>query len=176
MIRRVFWLSVGAAAGISSYRRVTAVGRAISVRVTGDRPAAVAGPFWPPQPNGTGQRPGSGQTPAAAGAPSRPQGRPPAVGHPSPRPRPHPQWSTARAAWRTSRAAWRTQKAAAAQVRAAGRFARDVREGMDLYMNRQEGQPGPNLAGEPRATGAPGTTGSNGGRPRGRVENVKDGR
>ena len=194
MIRRVFWLSVGAAAGITSYRRATAVGRAISVRVTGDRPAAVAGPFWPPQPNGigdqsaavagpfwppqpngTGQRPGSGQTPAAAGAPSRPQGRPPAVGHPSPRPRPHPQWSTARAAWRTSRAAWRTQKAAMAQVRAAGRFAHDVREGMDLYMNRQEGQPGPNLAGEPRATGAPGTTGTNG-RPRGRVQNVKDGR
>ena len=62
-----------------------------------------------------------------------------------------------------------------AQVRAAGRFARDVREGMDLYMNRQQGQPGPNLASEPRATGAPGTTGTNG-RPRGRVENVKDGR
>ncbi len=181
MIRRVFWLSVGAAAGITSYRRATAVGRAISVRVTGDRPAAVAGPFWPPQPDGTGdrsaavagpfwppqpdgtgQRPGSGQAPAAAG-------------RPSPRPRPHPQWSTARAAWRTSRAAWRTQKAAMAQVRAAGRFAHDVREGMDLYTNRQEGQPGPNLAGEPRATGAPGTTGTNG-RPRGRVQNVKDGR
>jgi len=194
VIRRVFWLSVGAAAGITSYRRATAVGRAISVRVTGDRsaavpgpfwppqpdgtsdrPAPVPGPFWPPQPNATGQRTGSGQAPAGAGAPSRPQGRAPAVGRPSPRPCPHPQWSTARAAWRTSRAAWRTQKAATAQVRAAGRFARDVREGMDLYMNRQQGRPGPNLASEPRATGVPGTTGTNG-RPRGRVENVKDGR
>ena len=191
MIRRVFWLSVGAAAGITSYRRATAVGRAISVRVTGDRsaavpgpfwppqpngtgdrPAAVAGPFWPPQPNGTGQRPGSGQTPAAAGAPSRPQGRAPGVGHPSPRPRPHPQWSTARAAWRTSRAAWRTQKAAMAQVRAAGRFARDVREGMDLYMNRQQGQSGPNLARAPIRADTPATNG----RPRGRTDHVKDGR
>ena len=40
MIRRVFWLSVGAAAGITSYRRATAVGRAISVRVAGDRSSA----------------------------------------------------------------------------------------------------------------------------------------
>jgi hypothetical protein len=159
VIRRAFWLSVGAAAGITSYRRATAAGRAISARVTGDRSSAAPGPFWPPQPNGNGQRPASGPPPAAAGAPARP----------------HQQWSTARAAWRTSRAAWRTQKAAIAQVRAAGRFARDVREGMDLYMNRQEGEPGPNLASTPAATGVPRTAGTNG-RPRGRIENVKDGR
>jgi hypothetical protein len=189
VIRRAFWLSVGAAAGITSYRRATAVGRAISVRVAGDRSSAAPGPFWPPQPNRNGQRPASGPPPPAVGAPARPLGRPPALSRlaasaqprPSPRPRPsaqprpHPQWSTARAAWRTSRAAWRTQKAAIAQVRAAGRFARDVREGMDLYMNRQQGEPGPNLASAPAATGAPGTAGTNG-RPRGRIENVKDGR
>ena len=191
MIRRAFWLSVGAAAGITGYRRATAVGRAISVRVAGDWSSAAPGPFWPPQPNRNGQRPASAPPPAAVEAPRaarplsagppRPAAPPRRAApplpqpRPSPQPRPHPQWSTARAAWRTSRAAWRTQKAAIAQVRAAGRFARDVREGMDLYMNRQQGEPGPNLASAPAATGAPGTAGTNG-RPRGRIENVKDGR
>ena len=189
MIRRAFWLSVGAAAGITSYRRATAVGRAISVRVAGDRSSAAPGPFWPPQPNRNGQRPASGPPPATVGTPvgaaarppalsrpaASPQPRPSAQPRPSQRPRPHPQWSTARAAWRTSRAAWRTQKAAIAQVRAAGRFARDVREGMDLYMNRRDGEPGPNLASAPGVRGAPGAAGTNG-RPRGRIENVKDGR
>jgi hypothetical protein len=158
VIRRAFWLSVGAAAGITGYRRATAVGRAISFRVAGDRSSAAPEPSWPPQPNRNGQRPAAS-----------PQARP------SVQPRPCPQWSTARAAWRTSRAAWRAQKAAVAQVRAAGRFARDVREGMDLYMNRRDGEPGPNLASAPGVRGAPGTAGSNG-RPRGRIENVKDGR
>jgi hypothetical protein len=51
---------------------------------------------------------------------------------------PRPAWSASRTAWRTSRAAWRAQKATVAGVRSAGRFARDVREGMDLYMDRQE--------------------------------------
>ena len=145
MIRRVFWLSVGAAAGITSYRRATAMGRAISVRVTGDRSPAVPGPFWPPQP---------GQAPPRPRVPSRTQALPRSQALPGPR----TQWSTARAAWRTSRAAWRTQKAAIAQVRAAGRFARDVREGMDLYMNRHQEQSGPTLATTARPTGAPGTT------------------
>ena len=197
MIRRAFWLSVGAAAGITGYRRATAVGRAISFRVAGDRSSAAPEPSWPPQPNRNGQRPASGPPPAAVDAPVRPLGRRPAPGRPaasaqarppalsrpaaspqarpSVQPRPRPQWSTARVAWRTSRAAWRAQKAAVAQVRAAGRFARDVREGMDLYMNRRDGEPGPNLASAPGVRGAPGTAGSNG-RPRGRIENVKDGR
>ena len=35
MIRRAFWLSVGAAAGIAGYRRASAVGRAVQVRVAG---------------------------------------------------------------------------------------------------------------------------------------------
>ena len=159
MIRRVFWLSVGAAAGITGYRRATAMGRAISVRVTGDRSAAVPGPFWPPQP---------GQAPPRRRAPSRTQALPRST---QALPGPGTQWSTARAAWRTSRAAWRTQKAVIAQVRAAGRFARDVREGMDLYMNRQEGPSGPNLAGAPIRASTPAT-----GRPPGRIDHVKDGR
>ena len=145
MIRRVFWLSVGAAAGITSYRRATAMGRAISVRVAGDRSPAVPGPFWPPQP---------GQAPPGPRVPSRTQAPPRARALPGPR----THWSTARAAWRTSQAAWRTQKAAIAQVRTVGRFARDVREGMDLYMNRQREQAGPTLATAARPTGEPGTT------------------
>ena len=179
MIRRVFWLSVGAAAGISTYRRATAMGHAISVRVTGDRSAAAPGPFWPPPP---------GQPPQVA-RPAQPGQRslqaPPATR--STRPRPQAQWSPARAAWRTSRAAWRTQKAATAQVRSARRFARDVREGMDLYMNRHQEPSGPTLAGTARTTGTASMTGTarttpvprakaSNGRPRGRTDHVKDGR
>lgn len=186
MIRRVFWLSVGAAAGISTYRRATAMGHAISVRVTGDRSAAVPGPFWPPQP----VQPSLPAPPAALPgqpAPQAPPGRalqrgarparprPPAPRPPAPPPRSQAQWSTARAAWRTSRAAWRTQKAATAHVRSARRFARDVREGMDLYMNRHQEPSGPTLAGTARTTPVPRAKASNG-RPRGRTDHVKDGR
>jgi hypothetical protein len=35
MIRRAFWLGAGAALGIMSYRRVSAIGRTVSGRVTG---------------------------------------------------------------------------------------------------------------------------------------------
>ena len=171
MIRRAFWLSVGAAAGITGYRRATAVGRAISVRVAGDRSGAAPGPFWPPRPDTTGPGPVS---PAPALPPARPRTQP---GAPARRQAPaqgpaEGQWSTARLAWRTSRAVWRTQKAAIAQVRSAGRFAHDVREGMDLYMNRQQGQSGPNLARAPIRANTPATKG----RPRGRIDHVKDGR
>jgi hypothetical protein len=130
MIRRAFWLSVGAAAGIAGYRRATAVGRAVQVRMTGEQTQSAAGPFWPPRPAGSGSaalpghHPEQDPCPAAATAPRR-----------APRPA---SWSATRTAWRTSRAAWRVQKNAVAGVRSAGRFARDVREGMDLYTNRQE--------------------------------------
>jgi hypothetical protein len=168
VIRRAFWLSVGAAAGITGYRRATAVGRAISVRVVGDRSGAAPGPFWPPQPDTTRQGP------AASPAPARPRTQPgaPARRQAPAQARTQAQWSTTRMAWRTSRAAWRTQKAAIAQVRSAGRFARDVREGMDLYMNRQQGQPGPSLARAPIRANTPATNG----RPRGRIDHEKDGR
>ena len=113
MIRRVFWLSVGAAAGITGYRRATAMGRAISVRLTGSEPGAPA---------------------RAELTPARP-----ALARAS-------TFSATRTAWRTSRAAWRAQRAALARMRAAGLFAHDVREGMDIYLNRQEEQAGPTLA------------------------------
>jgi hypothetical protein len=128
VIRRVFWLSVGAAAGISGYRRVSAAGRAVQVRVTGERPASPAGPFWPPR----AIEPGSAPMPDHL--PERSLLAPTAVRR-APRPASR---SATRTAWRTSRAAWRAQKSAAARVREAGRFARDVREGMDAYMSRQD--------------------------------------
>jgi hypothetical protein len=131
MIRRAFWLSMGAAAGIAGYRRATAVGRAVQVRVTGERPVVAAGPFWPPRVIEPGSAPISAhpvqQTPASA------------VSHaPRRTARPAPTWSATRTAWRTSRAAWRAQKATVSGVRSAGRFAHDVREGMDLYTSRQD--------------------------------------
>jgi hypothetical protein len=131
MIRRAFWLSMGAAAGIAGYRRATAVGRAVQVRVTGERPVVAAGPFWPPRAIEPGSAPISAhpvqQTPASA------------VPHaPRRTARPAQTWSATRTAWHTSRAAWRAQKATVSGVRSAGRFAHDVREGMDLYMNRQD--------------------------------------
>ena len=131
MIRRAFWVSMGAAAGIAGYRRATAVGRAVQVRVTGGRPASAAGPFWPPQAIEPGSAPIAAppvqQTPASArsNAPRRAAG-------------PAQTWSATRTAWRTSRAAWQAQKAAVAGARSARRFAQDVHEGMDLYSNRQE--------------------------------------
>jgi hypothetical protein len=128
VIRRAFWLSVGAAAGITGYRRVTALGRAISVRAASLKDPAA-----------------SLEDPAtAAGVPAT-RARPGPVHYRAAQSRPV-QWSAARTAWRTSRAAWRAQKAILARMRAAGLFARDVREGMDLYMNRHQPQPGPTLA------------------------------
>ncbi len=146
MIRRAFWLSVGAAAGIAGYRRVSAVGRAVQVRVNGapqlgaaqlepGQPTATPatqtpagpGPFWPPR----AAEPGSASLPSYTErrAPASPVARRPAT---------PATWSATRTAWRTSRAAWKAQKAAVSGVRSAGRFARDVREGMDAYMSRQD--------------------------------------
>ncbi len=130
MIRRAFWLSVGAAAGIAGYRRATAVGRAVQVRVTGERPEPAPGPFWPPRP----MEPGSAPMPVRETLKTSYRVGPATLRR-SPRPA---SWSATRTAWRTSRAAWRAQKATVAGVRSAGRFAHDVREGMDLYMDRQE--------------------------------------
>ncbi|HEX4253479.1 MAG TPA: hypothetical protein VH089_00250 [Streptosporangiaceae bacterium] len=141
MIRRAFWLSVGAAAGIAGYRRASAVGRAVQVRVNGAaqldaaQPAAAQptqapsapGPFWPPRVAESG----SAAQPAylERRAPASPVARRPAA---------PVTWSATRTAWRTSRAAWKAQKAAVSGVRSAGRFAHDVREGMDAYMSRQD--------------------------------------
>jgi hypothetical protein len=129
MIRRAFWLSVGAAAGIAGYRRATAVGRAVQVRVTGERPEPPAGPFWPPR----AIEPGSAPVSVHVRKGSYPAGPDGVRRTPQPA-----SWSATKTAWRTSRAAWRAQKSAVAGVRSAGRFAHDVREGMDLYSSRQD--------------------------------------
>jgi hypothetical protein len=152
VIRRAFWLSVWAAAGIAGYRRVSAVGRAVQIRVNGTAqlgqsqlgatqlgPAQSAsaqlgqaqsapGPFWPPR---------AAESGSAASQPRSIEGHAPAspVTH---RPATPATWSAAKTAWRTSRAAWKARKAAVSGVRSAGRFARDVREGMDVYMSRQD--------------------------------------
>jgi hypothetical protein len=152
VIRRVFWVSVGAAAGITGYRRATAMGQAISVRLTGRLPGE-------PAPRGavpaltaaeprraTDRRAGgpAGRDPGPSGPGERPVlRRAPARGVAGGSGGWSPRGSTL---WRTSRAAWRAQRAGLARIRAAGLFARDVREGMDMYLNRQEGQPGPTLA------------------------------
>ncbi|HEY2239485.1 MAG TPA: hypothetical protein VGI21_11880 [Streptosporangiaceae bacterium] len=161
MIRRAFWLSVGAAAGIAGYRRASAVGRAVQVRVNGaaqlgtdqptqrqptQRPSAQRqptqaqaqaqptqaqsgpGPFWPPRAVESG---------SAAAQPRFAEGLSPSS-PPVRRPAAPVTWSATRTAWRTSRAAWKVQKSAVARVRSAGRFAHDVREGMDVYMSRQD--------------------------------------
>ena len=143
MIRRAFWLSVGAAAGIAGYRRVSAVAQAVQVRVSGaPQPGAAQpraaqpvqaqpsapGPFWPPRAIEPGSAAYQSRT-IEGHAPASPVTRRPAA---------PATWSATRTAWRTSRAAWKAQKAAVSGVRSAGRFAHDVREGMDVYMSRQD--------------------------------------
>jgi hypothetical protein len=147
VIRRAFWLSVGAAAGIAGYRRVSAVGRAVQVRVNGaiqpgasqlapaqsgparpDQAQSAPGPFWPPRVAESG---------SAASRHRYTEGHVPAS-RVARRPAAPATWSATRTAWRTSRAAWKAQKAAVSGVRSAGRFAHDVREGMDVYMSRQD--------------------------------------
>jgi hypothetical protein len=92
MIRRGFWLTVGAAGGIMGYRRVSALGRQVSETL--------------------GARSGS-------------QGRPGQQA--SPRRKRH--WA-----------------------RETLRFTRDVRDGMDMYIARQQGRPAPTLGPGTRAS------------------------
>jgi hypothetical protein len=111
VIRRGFWLTVGAAAGIAGYRRVSAVGRSVSGRLT--RGGA-------PSPDGPSPDGPSPNRPSLAGpSPNRPS-----LAGPSPN---------------------RPSLDAQSLARQAIRFARDVREGMDLYMARHSPPEGPTL-------------------------------
>lgn len=105
MIRRGFWLLLGAVTGIMGYRRVAAVGQQVSAKLSGTGLAgtSVAGT------NPPGTKPREGRAPAAL----------------------------------TARRAARGMLTAAKE---AFRFTRDVREGMDLYMDRHEGHPGSTLS------------------------------
>jgi len=91
VIRRGFWLMVGAVAGITGYRRVSAVGRRVSGRLTRGGEPSLDGHSL----NG-----------------------PSLAGH---------------------------GRDAQSVTRQAIRFARDVREGMDLYMARHSPPEGPTL-------------------------------
>ena len=99
MIRRGFWLTVGAAGGIMGYRRVSALSRQVSQTLGG--------------------RPGRQGLKSPA----------------SPRRKRH--WA-----------------------RETLRFSRDVREGMDMYIARQQGRPAPTLGpGTSPTTSGPKTSG-----------------
>jgi len=111
-MRRLFWLGTGAVLGVTGYRRVSRLARAISA---GGGPAAA---------------PGSGELPGA-GTPA--------------------DWT-----------------------RGAVRFARDVRDGMELYTDRQLGLAGRTLEGQQaRAQRA---DGEGRGRARPGTDYAKDGR
>jgi hypothetical protein len=119
MIRRGFWLVVGATGGIIGYRRVTSLGRQLS----GALSPAPRGPL------GGGAEPASG-----AGMPNGTGGNGTAVS------------STARSRKALSRKARRgLVRGTIRFTRDASRFGRDVREGMDLYMVRRTAQVSPRL-------------------------------
>jgi len=113
VIRRGFWLTVGAVGGIAGYRRVSAVGRRVSGRLTpGEAPSLER-----KSPNGHSP---NGHSPNG----HSPNGHSP-NGH-SPN------------GLRQTRA---VQNLAVQTIR----FARDVREGMDLYMVRHSPPERPTL-------------------------------
>ena len=106
MIRRAFWLGAGAAAGIMGYRRVEAIGRQVSGKVTGTVTGAGIGK------SGAGKS-GAGKSGAGKSGAGKPVLKRSAGG----------------ATRRATRGALRL-------ARESMRFTRDVREGMDLYMAR----------------------------------------
>jgi hypothetical protein len=118
MIRRGFWLAVGATGGIMGYRRVSALGRQLSQTLS---PAGRDGG----RPAGTGQ-------PAGTGAPNGPGA---ATETPS---------ALTRKAL-SGKARRGLVRGTIRFTRDAHRFTRDVREGMDLYMVRRTVQGSPTL-------------------------------
>jgi hypothetical protein len=116
MIRRGFWLAVGATGGIMGYRRVTALGRQLSGTLSPAAPTgAAAGDGGPGQ---------AGSAPNHAAAVTAGALRRKAM----------------------SRKARRgLVRGTIRFTRDARRFGRDVREGMDLYMVRRTAQGSPTL-------------------------------
>jgi hypothetical protein len=55
-------------------------------------------------------------------------------------------------------------------------FARDVRDGMELYLDRHSGESGPTLRGQQVTPRRPGQAGMDGGHPDNDNDNAKDGR
>ena len=136
MIRRGFWLAVGAAGGIMGYRRVTSIGRQLSASLS---PTAVNGDA--PRPAAADQRTADQRT-----ADHRTDGRNGAA--------------LAGQAGRvgavlTARASRGLLRGTIRFSRDARMFSRDVREGMDLYMVRHRAHAGPTLGEGARSRRSP---------------------
>ena len=67
-----------------------------------------------------------------------------------------------------------TRRRGAGALGGIGPFVHDVRDGMDLYLDRHSGQPGPTLGGQQVARRLPGQAGISDGYPD--IDNAKDGR
>ena len=148
MIRRGFWLAVGAAGGIMGYRRVTSIGRQLSATLS---PAAA---------NGDAARPAAADPRAAD--PRAADHR--AADHRAARPRAAGQRADPRAgagqagrvaAVLTARASRGLLRGTIRFSRDARMFSRDVREGMDLYMVRHRAQGSPTLGAGARSRRSP---------------------
>ncbi len=127
MIRRGFWLAVGAAGGIMGYRRVSSIGRQLSATLS---PSGLSGPSEP--------RGGAEQS---AGARTRSRS---ALG------------GAARSGIVLSGRAGRgLVRGTIRFTRDARMFSRDVREGMDLYLVRHPAQGSPTLGPGARSRRSP---------------------
>ena len=141
MIRRGFWLAVGAAGGIMGYRRVTSIGRQLSASLS---PTAVNGDA--PRPAAADQRTADQRTADHRTADHRTDGRNGAA--------------LAGQAGRvgavlTARASRGLLRGTIRFSRDARMFSRDVREGMDLYMVRHRAHAGPTLGEGARSRRSP---------------------
>ncbi len=161
MIRRAFWLGLGAALGVAGYRRVTALARSLtggpraltgsSRLLSGGSRALTGGPGAPSAPV-DGSR-------ALTGGAGRPGGRTAVV-------------PTARGAVsRQARQGTPRSVSVVAGAAAALRFAADVREGMDEYLRRHRGQP-PNTLESQQVSSARAQVGAQRGH---RPDNAEDG-
>jgi len=141
VIRRGFWLTVGAVAGIAGYRRVSAVGRRVSGRLTRAGAPSLDGPnqhgpnqYGPPQsePSQSGHsQSGHSQNGQPLNAKRLDAERLDAK-----------RLDAKRGGARSLAVKGLAAKNLAVQTI---RFARDVREGMDLYMARHSKPAGPTL-------------------------------
>jgi hypothetical protein len=126
VIRRGFWLTVGAVAGIAGYRRVSAVGRRVSGRLTRAGAPSLDGPdqYGPSQsePSQSGHSQ-NGQRLDAKRLDAK-------------------RLDAKRVGARSLAVKGLAAKNLAVQTI---RFTRDVREGMDLYMARHSKPAGPTL-------------------------------
>ena len=123
MIRRGFWLVVGATGGIIGYRRVTALGRQLTQTLSPSSPGPLASTANRPQADGVAPS-------------STPDGHDRSAG---------PGDAALRRKALSRQARRGLVRGTIRLTRDARRFSRDVREGMDLYMVRHPRQVSPTL-------------------------------